>query len=79
MQLGKSGEIPPERELSQSGNHIQLWMCLVVKIKSDAIKNNIDRNLECEVHESRGKETRAFGESCQICTPAGDLVGCPLG
>ena len=25
----------------------QLWMCLVVKIKSDAVKNNTDRNLEC--------------------------------
>ena len=23
------------------GNDIQLWMCLVVKVKPDAIKNNI--------------------------------------
>ena len=27
--------------LDQSGNDAQLWMCLVVKLKSDAIKNNI--------------------------------------
>ena len=46
MLLGKSGEqllIAPERmkQLGQSGNNAQLWMCLVVKVKSDAIKNNI--------------------------------------
>ena len=35
--------IAPERMklLGQSGNHAQLWMCLVVKVKSDAEKNNI--------------------------------------
>ena len=26
--------------LGQSENHAQLWMCLVVKVKSDAIKNS---------------------------------------
>ena len=38
--LGKSGEIQPERmmRLSQRGNDTQLWMCLVVKVKSDALK-----------------------------------------
>ena len=40
---GKSGGqllIAPERMkwLGQSGNNAQLWMCLVVKVKSDAIK-----------------------------------------
>ena len=25
--------------LGQNGNHTQLWMCLVVKVKCDAIKN----------------------------------------
>ena len=25
----------------QSGNDAQLWMCLVMKIKSDAVKNNV--------------------------------------
>ena len=28
------------RSWSQSGNSAQLWICLVVKVKSDAIKNN---------------------------------------
>ena len=44
--IGKSGVqllIAPERmkRLGQSGNDAQLWMCLVVKVKSKAIKNNI--------------------------------------
>ena len=40
---GKSREIAPERmkRLGQSRNDTQLWMFLVVKVKSDAIKNNI--------------------------------------
>ena len=40
---GESGEIAPERmkRLSQSKNDAQLWMCLVVKVKSNAVKNNI--------------------------------------
>ena len=39
----KSGEIAPEKmkRLSQSRNSAQLWLCLVVRVKSDAIKNNI--------------------------------------
>ena len=43
MLLEKSGEIVPEgvKRLSQSGNNAQLWMCLVVKVKSDAVKSNI--------------------------------------
>ena len=44
--LGKSrGQLltAPERmkQLGQSRNDTQLWMCLVVKAKSDAVKNNI--------------------------------------
>ena len=41
MLLEKGGGIAPERmkRLSQSGNNTQLWMCLVVKAKSDAVKN----------------------------------------
>ena len=27
------------KRLSQSRNNTQLWMCLVVKLKSDAVKN----------------------------------------
>jgi len=43
MLLGKSREIAPERmkRLGQSGNDAHLWMCLVVKVKSDTLKNNI--------------------------------------
>ena len=35
--------IAPERMkwLGQSGNNAQLWMCLVVKVNSEAVKNNI--------------------------------------
>ena len=43
--LGKSeGQllVAPERKkrLGQSGNSAQLWRCLVVKVKSDAVKSN---------------------------------------
>ena len=43
MLLEESGEIASEgmKRLSQSGNNVQLWMCLVVKVKSDAVKKNI--------------------------------------
>ena len=46
MLLGKSRQqllIVPERmkHLGQGRNDAQLWMCLVVKVKSDAVKNNI--------------------------------------
>ena len=42
MLLEKSGEIAPERmkRLSQSRNNAQLRICLVVKVKSTAVKNN---------------------------------------
>ena len=37
------GEITPERMKgwSQSKNNIQLWMCLVIEARSDAVKGNI--------------------------------------
>ena len=46
MLLGKRrGQllIAPERIkwLDQNGNDAQSWMCLVVKVKSDAVENNI--------------------------------------
>ena len=46
MLLGKSGRqllITPERRkwLGQSRSNAQLWMCLLMKVKSDAAKNNI--------------------------------------
>ena len=39
MLLEKSREIAPEgmKRLSQSRNNAQLWMCLMVKIKSDVV------------------------------------------
>ena len=46
MLLGKSREIAPERMkmlLMPSGisrNDTEVWRCLVVKVKSDAVKNN---------------------------------------
>ena len=42
MLLEKSREIASEgmKKLSKSRNDAQLWMCLVVKLKSDAVKNN---------------------------------------
>ena len=38
-----TGEISPEgmKRLSQRGNNTQLWMCLMVKVKSDTVRNNI--------------------------------------
>ena len=49
MLLGKSrGQLllDPGRmkRLGQSGNDAQLWMCLMEKVSSDAIKNNIARH-----------------------------------
>ena len=43
MLLEESREIAPEgkKRLSQSRNNAQLWIFLVVKVKSDGIKNNI--------------------------------------
>ena len=46
MLLGKSGGqllTAPEKmeQLGQSRNNAQLWMCLVVQVKSNALKNNI--------------------------------------
>ena len=40
--LEKSGEIAPDgmKRLSQNGNNVQLWVCLVAKVKFDAVKNN---------------------------------------
>ena len=48
MLLGWSGEIAPERmkQLAQSRNDAQLWMCLVVKLKPSALNNNIAEDLD---------------------------------
>ena len=43
MLLERSGEIAPEgmKRLSERGNKAQLWMGLAVKVRSNAVKNNI--------------------------------------
>ena len=43
MLLGKNVETAPKRmeRLGQRRKDAELWMCLLVKVKSDAIKNNI--------------------------------------
>ena len=41
MLLRKSRETAPERELGQSRNDAQLWMCLVVKVQFSAVKISI--------------------------------------
>ena len=45
MLLEKSGEITPERmkRRSQSENNAQLWMWLVMEVKFDAVKSNIQK------------------------------------
>ena len=42
--LEKSGELAPERmkRWSQSEKNTQLWMWLVMEVKSDAVKNNTE-------------------------------------
>ena len=52
MLLGKSREqlliaTGRMKQLDRSGNDSQLWMCLVLEVKSDAVKNILPRNLEC--------------------------------
>ena len=49
MLLEKSREITAERMKgqSQSKNNTQLWMSMVMNVKSDAVKNNIAQELEC--------------------------------
>ena len=48
MLLEKSREIAPERmkRLNQSKNYAQLWMFLEVKVKSNAVRTVLHRNLE---------------------------------
>ena len=43
MLLDKSREVAPKgmKKLSKSRNNAQLRMCLVVKVKSNAVKNSI--------------------------------------
>ena len=49
MLLEKSGEITPEKMKiqSQRKNNAQLYMRLVVEVKSDAVRTTLHRNMEC--------------------------------
>ena len=48
MLLEKTGEITPERmkRQSQSENNSQLWMWLVMEVKSNAVRRILHKNLE---------------------------------
>ena len=48
MLLEKSGEITPERmkRQSQRENNSQLWVRVVMEVKSDAVKSNIAQEPE---------------------------------
>ena len=37
---GQLSEKKKERKVGPKQNNTQLWMCLVVKVKTDAVKNN---------------------------------------
>ena len=62
MLLGKSREMAITNSSTKnevvvpSGNDAQLWMCLVVKVKSHAIKNNTDMTLRDELPMSVGAQ-----------------------
>ena len=67
MLLEESEEIAPEemKRLSQRGNKAQLWVCLVVKVKSDAVKNNITwepRMLHPRIKENSKWSNRRYQE-----------------
>ena len=58
MLLGKTrGQllIAPERmkRMGQNRNNTQLWICLVVKVKSNIQRKILHRNLEYHIHKSR--------------------------
>ena len=58
MLLGKTrGQllIAPERmkRMGQNRNNTQLWICLVVKVKSNIQRKILHRNLEYYIHKSR--------------------------
>jgi len=65
MLLEISGEITPERmkRQSQSKNNTQLWVWLVMEVKSAILH----RNLECWVHESRQIGSGQTGDGKSEC------------
>ena len=70
MLLGKSPEIAPERmkRLGQSQNDAQLWMCLVVKAKSDALKSNIAQESRMLGKLNQGKRDMVKQEMARVNT-----------
>ena len=48
MLLGKRGETAPGKmnKLGQSGNKAKLWMCLMVKVNSNAVRTILHRKFE---------------------------------
>ena len=69
MLLGKSGEIAPERmkRLGQSGKDAQLWMCLVVKVKSSMLKSR-DSTLLTKVYIVKAMVFPAVMNRCESWT-----------
>ena len=51
MLLEIDGEITPERmkkgPTAKKKKNTQLWMCLVIEARSDAVRTILHRNLEC--------------------------------
>ena len=49
MLLEFRGKLTPEKmkRWSQSKNNTQLWMSLVMEVKSDAVRAILHRNVEC--------------------------------
>ena len=52
MLLGNNGGqllVSPEvmKQLGQSGDDTQVWMCLALKVKSSAVRTVLHRNLQC--------------------------------
>ena len=64
MLLEISGEITPERMKvwSQSKNNTQVCVRLMIEARSDALREILHRNLECQVHESRQTGSGQTGE-----------------
>ena len=54
MLLEISGEITPERMKgwSQNKKNTQLWMLLVIKARSVAVRAILHKNMECQAHKS---------------------------
>ena len=50
------------KELGQSGHDAQLWMCLVMEVKSVLQQTVLYRSLECSVHESKRTECGRAGD-----------------